>query len=57
MTIEKLARFIVEDYFDGSPGDESFNVAVESVIKELKQRSYFNQELEVTVTEVAVEVD
>jgi hypothetical protein len=35
MTIEKLARFIVADYYSGCPGDELFTIAVEREIKRM----------------------
>lgn len=37
MTIEKLARFIVDDYYDGAP-DEMYTNAVEREVK--KMRAY-----------------
>jgi len=40
MTIEKLARFIVDEDFDGSPADESYQIAVEQEVKKLKKLHY-----------------
>lgn len=39
MTIEKLAILIVAEYFEGSPGDERAQVAIEREIKNLKANS------------------
>lgn len=39
MTIEKLARLLVDEYFDGSPGSERAQIAVEREIKSLKENS------------------
>jgi hypothetical protein len=36
MTIEKLARFIVEDYWDGAIGDERYLVHVEREVQRMK---------------------
>ena len=37
MTIEKLAYLLVAEYFDGSPGSEQAQIAVEQEIRNLKQ--------------------
>lgn len=37
MTIDKLARLIVEDYYSGSPGDEPYQIAVDQEKKKLLQ--------------------
>lgn len=37
MTIEKLARAVVDEYFDGSPGSEHSQIAVEKEIRNLNQ--------------------
>lgn len=36
MTIEKLAKFIVEDYYNGTTGDEKYQILVEHEIKKMK---------------------
>jgi hypothetical protein len=40
MTIEKLARFIVADWYDGSPNGERHQIAVEQQIKELRENAF-----------------
>ena len=42
MTIEKLAYLLVDEYFDGSPGSERAQIAVEQEIRNLKAVSYRN---------------
>ena len=37
MTIEKLARFLVDEYYMGSLGDEIYQVAVYHEIQNLKK--------------------
>jgi hypothetical protein len=36
MTINKLARLLVEDFYSGAPGDEGFMIAVEHMEKRLR---------------------
>lgn len=38
MTIEKLARFIVDDYYNGTPGDERYLVHVDREIKRIREQ-------------------
>lgn len=40
MTLKKLAQFIVDQWYSGSPYDEPYQIAVEQEIKHLK-RSYY----------------
>jgi hypothetical protein len=37
MTIEKLARLIVDDWYDGSPNGEKYLIAVEQTTRELRR--------------------
>lgn len=38
MTVEKLARFIVEDYYQGAVGDELFNCHVAQEINRMNEQ-------------------
>jgi hypothetical protein len=40
MTIEKLARFLVDDWYDGSPNGERYQIAVEDQIKDIKENMF-----------------
>lgn len=55
MTIEKLARFIVDDYFNGAP-NEQYTIAVEREIRKMKEQIQF-QSQDIKVTQVYVEID
>jgi hypothetical protein len=54
MTIEKLARFIVADYYSGCPGDELFTIAVEREIKRMINSIDIQRD---RIQEVTVHVD
>jgi hypothetical protein len=55
MTIEKLARLIVDDYYQGAIGDEIYNVAVEREIKRLRQTIREDSYADCLVVDVEVE--
>jgi hypothetical protein len=40
MTIEKLARLLVDDWYDGSSNGEGYQIAVEQQIKELRENAF-----------------
>ena len=40
MTIEKLARFIVDDWYDGCPADETYQIALNKERKRLSTDAY-----------------